>query len=197
MERLEHDPHIASPEARKRIFVEPAEVLARDGDAAGVGPLQASHHHQKRRFAGAGWSDQADRLTGAYMQVDIFEDMDTGRVMTERQVDAGQSDGRGGVILHGHLPFMLSLIWRIRLPVKYLAGALMLTIACAAFIAPANSQAADKPVNIVVLGDSLSAGFGLAGEAAFPSRLAAALSNKGIAASVGNAGVSGDTASGG
>src|SRR3954469_17485288 len=131
------------------------------------------------------------------MQIDIFEDMDTGRVMTERQVDASQSDGRGGVILHDDLRFMLSLIWRIRLPVKYLAGVLMLTIACGAFVAPANSQTADKPVNIVVLGDSLSAGFGLAGEAAFPSRLAAALSNKGIAASVGNAGLSGDTASGG
>jgi acyl-CoA thioesterase-1 len=52
-------------------------------------------------------------------------------------------------------------------------------------------------VKIVVLGDSLSAGYGLPVQAAFPARLARALEAKGIAASVANAGVSGDTASGG
>ena len=57
--------------------------------------------------------------------------------------------------------------------------------------------AADRPVKIVVLGDSLSAGFGLPAEAAFPAKLAQALKAKGIAASIANAGVSGDTASGG
>jgi len=60
------------------------------------------------------------------------------------------------------------------------------------------AQAADeRPLKIVVLGDSLSAGFGLPVEAAFPARLAQALKAKGIAATVTNAGVSGDTASGG
>lgn len=52
-------------------------------------------------------------------------------------------------------------------------------------------------MKIVVLGDSLSAGFGLPADAAFPARLAQALNAKGIAATVTNAGVSGDTASGG
>ena len=60
------------------------------------------------------------------------------------------------------------------------------------------AQAADaRPVKIVVLGDSLSAGFGLPADAAFPAKLAQALKAKGVAASVANAGVSGDTASGG
>ena len=58
-------------------------------------------------------------------------------------------------------------------------------------------SAAERPVKIVVLGDSLSAGFGLPLDAAFPARLAAALKAKGIAATIANAGVSGDTASGG
>jgi acyl-CoA thioesterase-1 len=52
-------------------------------------------------------------------------------------------------------------------------------------------------VKIVALGDSLTAGLGLPVEATFPARLAAALQAKGIATSVVNAGVSGDTASGG
>jgi acyl-CoA thioesterase-1 len=57
--------------------------------------------------------------------------------------------------------------------------------------------AADRPVNIVVLGDSLSAGYGLPAEAAFPQKLAQALNAKGVAVTIANAGVSGDTASGG
>ncbi len=72
---------------------------------------------------------------------------------------------------------------------------LMLTIACV--LAPLPAFAADGPVKIVVLGDSLSAGYGLPAEAAFPEKLAQALKAKGIVAAVANAGVSGDTASGG
>jgi len=48
-----------------------------------------------------------------------------------------------------------------------------------------------------VLGDSLSAGYGLPADAAFPAKLAKVLSAKGIAVEVTNAGVSGDTASDG
>jgi acyl-CoA thioesterase-1 len=71
----------------------------------------------------------------------------------------------------------------------------LVTFACV--WAPIRGFAADGPVKIVVLGDSLSAGFGLPVEAAFPEKLAQALKAKGIAATVANAGVSGDTASGG
>ena len=49
----------------------------------------------------------------------------------------------------------------------------------------------------MVLGDSLSAGYGLPANAAFPARLDAALKAKGVAVEIVNAGVSGDTASGG
>ena len=48
-----------------------------------------------------------------------------------------------------------------------------------------------------MLGDSLSAGFGLPAQSAFPAKLANALEAKGIAVAIANAGVSGDTASGG
>jgi acyl-CoA thioesterase-1 len=61
--------------------------------------------------------------------------------------------------------------------------------------APAANMA--KPVKMVVLGDSLSAGLGLSGPAAFPARLQKALKDKGIEVDMINAGVSGDTASGG
>ena len=54
-----------------------------------------------------------------------------------------------------------------------------------------------KPLKVVVLGDSLSAGYGLPAGAAFPARLQIALRAKGIAVDIDNAGVSGDTSSGG
>ena len=55
----------------------------------------------------------------------------------------------------------------------------------------------NKPVKMVVLGDSLSAGLGLPASSAFPTRLQKALDDKGIAVEMVNAGVSGDTSSGG
>jgi acyl-CoA thioesterase-1 len=55
----------------------------------------------------------------------------------------------------------------------------------------------DKPIKMVVLGDSLSAGLGLPAAAAFPARLQKALKDRGIDVDMVNAGVSGDTSSGG
>jgi acyl-CoA thioesterase I len=57
--------------------------------------------------------------------------------------------------------------------------------------------AQSRLVRIVALGDSLSAGYNLPASAAFPVVLEKALKNKGLAVAVENAGVSGDTASGG
>jgi acyl-CoA thioesterase I len=60
---------------------------------------------------------------------------------------------------------------------------------------PAGTDA--RPIKMVVLGDSLSAGLGLSASDAFPARLQKALKDKGINVEMSNAGVSGDTASGG
>ena len=59
------------------------------------------------------------------------------------------------------------------------------------------AAAGDRSVRIVVLGDSLTAGLGLPADEAFPAKLERALKAKGLAIEVINAGVSGDTASGG
>jgi acyl-CoA thioesterase-1 len=61
---------------------------------------------------------------------------------------------------------------------------------------PAGAQTG-KPVRIVVLGDSLTAGLGLPAQSTFPVKLQSSLKNKGIDAEISNAGVSGDTSSGG
>lgn len=61
---------------------------------------------------------------------------------------------------------------------------------------PAIAQTGGAPV-ILALGDSLTAGFGLAPEHSFPAQLEAALARNGNAARVVNGGVSGDTTAGG
>jgi acyl-CoA thioesterase I len=53
---------------------------------------------------------------------------------------------------------------------------------------------AEPPLRLVALGDSLTAGFGLPAEASFPAALQRELAASGKAATVTNAGVSGDTA---
>jgi acyl-CoA thioesterase-1 len=63
--------------------------------------------------------------------------------------------------------------------------------------AQAPGAGAGKPIKMVVLGDSLSAGLGLSASAAFPARLKQSLKIKGIDVDMINAGVSGDTSSGG
>jgi acyl-CoA thioesterase-1 len=57
--------------------------------------------------------------------------------------------------------------------------------------------APDDAVHILALGDSLTAGYGLEPGQSFPARLQKSLTDTGLKATVHNAGVSGDTASGG
>jgi acyl-CoA thioesterase-1 len=61
----------------------------------------------------------------------------------------------------------------------------------------AQEPAPKRPLTLVALGDSLTAGFGLPRDAAFPAVLERELKARGHAVRVLNAGVSGDTASGG
>lgn len=68
-----------------------------------------------------------------------------------------------------------------------------LAVFFAAAITPAG---ADGPVRVVVLGDSLTAGYGLAETDAFPRQLERVLRERGHAVEIANAGVSGDTSSG-
>src|SRR6188508_1609024 len=77
-------------------------------------------------------------------------------------------------------------------------GALIVVLMTAGpVLAQAPTQAPAKPLKMVVLGDSLSAGLGLSASAAFPARLQKTLGDKGIKVDMINAGVSGDTSSGG
>jgi acyl-CoA thioesterase I len=79
---------------------------------------------------------------------------------------------------------------------QVLVAGLLLTAAEPAF-AQASAAVGATPLKMVVLGDSLSAGYGLSGSDAFPAKLQKALKARGIDVDMTNAGVSGDTSSGG
>jgi acyl-CoA thioesterase I len=73
----------------------------------------------------------------------------------------------------------------------------MVLMAIGAAFAQTSGARETRPIKMVVLGDSLSAGLGLSASSAFPARLQKSLEAKGIAVDMINAGVSGDTTSGG
>ncbi len=64
-------------------------------------------------------------------------------------------------------------------------------------VSPISAAGPPRPVRIVVLGDSLSAGYGLKPGEAFPAQLERRLKQQGAAVDVANAGISGDTTAGG
>jgi acyl-CoA thioesterase I len=90
---------------------------------------------------------------------------------------------------------MTSLVHRLKVTVLALAGfaATLATPVAAQTGAPANGA----PLKIVAFGDSLTAGYGLSAQDAFPAALERALKARGHHVEIENAGVSGDTASGG
>lgn len=79
----------------------------------------------------------------------------------------------------------------LRCTFAWLALSVLFTTSAFAQAPPAGT------IKLVVLGDSLSAGLGLPAADAFPAQLEKALQNKGLIVAINNAGVSGDTASGG
>ncbi|MCB1450762.1 MAG: arylesterase, partial [Nitratireductor sp.] len=87
---------------------------------------------------------------------------------------------------------------RIRqiLPLRLLAAITTLALLAAL---PAAVRAAEQPAPsvVVVLGDSLVAGYGLDESDAFPQKLEKALLSANVAVKIINAGVSGDTSAGG
>lgn len=82
-------------------------------------------------------------------------------------------------------------------PFNALPAILALILATFAILAGPARGVAEEEAVVLALGDSLTAGYGLAPERSFPAQLEEALRAEGIAARVINGGVSGDTSAGG
>lgn len=80
---------------------------------------------------------------------------------------------------------------------RALRRACLMIVLTAAALGGAAVHAAEGPVKLVALGDSLTAGYRLPANAAFPAVLERALKARGRSVEIANAGVSGDTTTGG
>jgi len=89
-------------------------------------------------------------------------------------------------------PTLANMVFRV-----LLCNWLIAALATSVLATSALAQARTAPIRIVVLGDSLVAGFQLKTSDAFPAQLERALKAKGYAVEVINAGVSGDTTAAG
>ncbi len=220
LERLEDDPYLPSAEPRQGVFVEAREIAPVDEHLAGIGPLEAGQRHQQRGFAGARRPDEADRLAARYGKAYLLEHMDARRARAEGEIDILEFDDRPLHVRRGpdmvcrcaarrpafrdpartpaptyaKAPVVSSLRPRFR-PLGSIA---LLCAAALLLLAMASARPASaEPLKIIAFGDSLSAGFQLPADAAFPAQLEARLKNDGYDASVVNASVSGDTTRGG
>src|SRR5580704_271194 len=90
-----------------------------------------------------------------------------------------------------------SVVERVSSVFKHMLVWGLLLMAAEPALAQSSAALGGASIKMVVLGDSLSAGYGLSGPDAFPAKLQKALQTKGIAVDMTNAGVSGDTSSGG
>jgi acyl-CoA thioesterase-1 len=77
------------------------------------------------------------------------------------------------------------------LTLRLTLAAVYVVLACAT---NHRAGAEERPIRIVVLGDSLTAGYGLRAADAFPAKLERALKSRRQSVAIANAGVSGDTA---
>jgi len=86
---------------------------------------------------------------------------------------------------------------RYAVPARYFKGLAALMLLIGAVFSFSGTSRAAEPLRILALGDSLTAGYGLALEEGFPSQLQRKLIAMGYSAHVLDAGVSGDTSAGG
>ena len=92
---------------------------------------------------------------------------------------------------------MSNVILKIKTPASMSKTSLLLVMLATFLCLSADIAKSAAPVKVLVFGDSLSAGFGLAKPDAFPVVLEAALKKAGRNVALINAGVSGDTTAGG
>src|SRR6185312_12240272 len=197
MKRLEDDADLRAAQAGEPVLVERGEVASGELDPPRARPLQPRHNHHQRRFARARRPDERDRLAlrdgqrhpaqdlhrpgrAGQAQSDVVEDQEGHELcgIWLRRIDFQRRLTWG--------PALPSVRWMNRLGVPILA---LLLLAC--------GPAGARTLQIVDIGDSLTAGFGLPAEEAFPARLEARLKAQGLNVHIANAGNSGDTTAAG
>jgi len=180
LERLEDESDAFGAQARPGVLVHVSELLAEQTDRTRTGNVQAGEKTQQGRFAGPGRTCDRERAAGPDHQVDLIEDRQTAVGIRD---DLAQVRCRNGV-------------GRLLTGLRMHLGLFALCVTIAAF--PAAAPASPAPAQIIlVVGDSLSAEYGLPRDAGWVHRLSQRIDSTYGEYSVVNASISGDTTQGG
>jgi len=197
MEALENDADVVAPQTRAIIVAERPKVAAGHLDPSRGGAFQAARHHHQAGFAGARGTDHGGRLASGNVERNAAQDIDRAGIACHVEMDVGKTDdgarsgGWGGQADSGKEAMILNIGYgRFAAAVNSLLVTILLCLA-------ATAHAQSTPIKLAILGDSLSAGYGVKPEQSIPARLEAALKAQGRSVAVINHGVSGDTTAGG
>ena len=195
LERLEHESEALRPQRRASVLVAREQVLAEQAHRAARGNVESREQSEQGRLPGARRADDRHRLAGRDDQVDIIENREASRRVLHDLAEAACLD-RGLDCNVSHVHHSVRRNFLIRSGLASLAA----LAACLAPVAAWGSPAADKekggPV-LLVVGDSLSAEYGLSRGTGWVQLLADRLHDSGSDYRVVNASISGETTSGG
>jgi acyl-CoA thioesterase-1 len=175
---LEHESDLAAADQRQPVFLQARNIDAVYDDGPRSSRVETGEQTEQRALSTSGGTHDGDELAGRNIEVDAAEDFNAMAPAVEAfgKVPGGEN---GHFFYYGGWDSMI---------LKYLIiGVLAL--------APAHAQISRKV--LVVFGDSLSAGYGLAAGQSFPDDIQRTLDKEGYAWQVKNLGISGDTTEGG
>ena len=194
LERLEHESHPLAAQRRPPVLVAREEVVAEEPYGPGGGNVKSGQQSEQGGLARARCADDRDRLAGRDTQVDIIEDRQASRRVLHDLAEAARLHrGLDCNVSHVHRSVRRNFL--IRSGLVSLA-ALLACLAPVAIAAPAADAGDNAPV-LLVVGDSLSAEYGLPRGTGWVQMLADRLRSSGSDYRVVNASISGETTSGG
>lgn len=198
---LKDDADIAPAEIGKRIFGKRMKRFTGYVDFAFVQAFKTGEDHKERRLAGSRRADDADCFASIDLQVYLFQNMHGGCGAAEGkirllQLDNGFSQNKASYIELSVTDRSAPRQRKFRKRALRLKAILLhFLVMSAIFLGPASAQ--QSAVQLVGFGDSLMAGYELAPSESYTAQLETALKATGKDVVVTNAGVSGDTTSGG
>jgi acyl-CoA thioesterase-1 len=191
MKSLKDDADLGAAKPGQRIFAKALQRDAVDFSRTAVGALEARYGHQERRFARTRWANKANGLATPNDEAYIAQNMHARRAAAQTQVQIAKFYCGFNHTRFYQMPKRLATYGHCLAVVQLLILGLLVALTLPVAWARAGT------IQIVALGDSLTAGLGLPAGEAFPEVLEKTLRAKGYDVAISNAGVSGDTAADG
>lgn len=197
LEILEYETDAFRPQRSTSIFVEPIERNAVETHAPLAGAIESGKQAEQRGLPAAGRAQHGHDLAGSDVEIHVVEHGE-GEAPSRAVIALGEISG------DDHWMRTVRAIGRY--PLRAMGASALLAfvalLACGAPeeptapSAPSAQPRSETPV-VLFLGDSLTAGYGLTAEEAFPALIQERIDAAGLDFRVVNAGVSGDTSAGG